>query len=65
MVEITRGLRRELGAAEAKQMVYADPKMYPVLDTGMVQGVVEVGQRGDILPQVARARYLCCGQPFH
>jgi hypothetical protein len=42
-VEITRGLCRELGAAEAKQMTYADPKIYPVLDTGMVQGLVEVG----------------------
>ena len=42
-VEITRGLCSELGAAEAKQMTYAVPKIYPVLDTGMVQGLVEVG----------------------
>lgn len=42
-VEITRGLRRELGAAEAEQMACADPKIDPVLDTGMLQGVMEVG----------------------
>jgi hypothetical protein len=66
-----RGLRRESGwgqAAEAKRMNYvsdADPRMYPVLDTGMVQAEVEVGLQSDILPLVAQARCPCYGQPFH
>jgi O-succinylbenzoate synthase len=65
------GLRRESGwgqAAESKRMSYgsgAGPKIYPGLDTDMVQAAVEEEWPGDTLPLVARARCPCYGQPFH
>lgn len=63
-------LCRELGrdqVAEAERTNYgsdAGPKIDLVLDTDMVQVVVEVEWPGDILPLVARARCPCYGQPF-
>ena len=65
------GLRREPGwgrGVEPERMSYgsgACPKTDLVLDTDMVQAVVEVEWPGDTLPQVARALCPYYGQPFH